>query len=656
MMLENVLKMQLSVGYGENSFTMSRGSFKYKKKIYFKRELKLTEMKEIEGGSVWLLNFTDEKTSDKHVIKVSCKDGLIKADYEGKAPEDINRFFVTLPADPDERIYGCGETYSKFNLKGENVRIWVAEHQNTRRISSKIIKQKLFGKRPKKTAAFSKYESYYVQPTFTSSDRYFLHADTDSYSEFDFTGPDTITLRLQEEPHLIIGEADSFEELSFKLSGVLGRQRELPDWIYDGAVIAVQEGCEAVDETLKKAWAAGAEINGVWCQDWCGCRRTGFGYQVMWNWRWDNELYRDLPEKIKEWKAKGVHFLGYINPFMAIEKDIYKEAAEKGYCVKDREGKDYLVTITTFPAAMIDLTNPEAYDWYKDIIKKNLIGIGLSGWMADFGEYLPTDCVLYSGEDAEKVHNTWPAIWAKLNREAIEECGEEDEIFFFTRAGYTETVKYSPCMWTGDHHVDWSLDDGIPSVIPATLSLAMSGFGITHSDAGGYTTIMQMRRSKELLLRWMEMNVFSSVYRFHEGNQPVNNVQITEDEETLAHLALCSKLHRALKDYLKELVKEAADKGVPVMRPLFYYCDEDAAYDEKSEYLLGRDILAAPVLKEGATQRQVYLPEGSWLHLFTGQEYSGGNFNIEAPIGKPPVFLRKEKAEYFRKLFDIAKG
>lgn len=77
---------------------------------------------------------------------------------------------------------------------------------------------------------------------------------------------------------------------------------------------------------------------------------------------------RTLPgarQKIWELKGRGVRFLGYINPFLAIEKPLYAYAAKMGYCVKDSEGKDYLVKITTFPAAMVDLTNPEAYEWIK---------------------------------------------------------------------------------------------------------------------------------------------------------------------------------------------------------------------------------------------------------------------------------------------------
>ncbi|MBR3228543.1 MAG: hypothetical protein IKF68_08390, partial [Erysipelotrichaceae bacterium] len=225
-------------------------------------------------------------------------------------------------------------------------------------------------------------------------------------------------------------------------------------------------------------------------------------------------------------------------------------------------------------------------------------------------------------------------------------------IFFFTRAGYTGTIRNSPMMWTGDQHVDWSMDDGLPSVIPATLSLAMSGYGVTHSDAGGYTTVMHIKRSKELLIRWSEMNVFSPLLRTHEGNQPVNDVQFDADEELLEHMARMSSLHKALKDYLRELIKENADRGAPVMRPVFYHYDEDWAYTEKSEYLLGRDLLVAPVIREGAVTRKVQLPDDKWIHLFTFREYGGGIHDIDAPLGCPPVFVRKDSSrlEQFKRM------
>ena len=641
--LSSFKSTELFVGSGENHFSMSRGSFVYKQS--FSKKSKCT-LENIETtGSGYVLHFKDKDVS--HDIAVTEESGKISVDYVGDVPEGINRFWLSVPTNPNERIYGCGETYSKFNLKGENVRIWVAEHQNVGRISKKIIKRatigKLIGEQPKKTLKFSKYESYYAQPTFTSSDKYYVHVFTNAYSEFDFSKKDKITFYLQEAPHLVTESGDTFTEVSEKLSALLGRVDALPDWIYDGAILAIQEGCDTVDAKLKKAEEAGIKVCGVWSQDWSGCRRTGFGYQVMWNWVWDKDLYVGLDKKIKEWNEKGVKFLGYINPFMAIEKELYAYASEHGYCVKDKEGKDYLVTITTFPAAMIDFTNPKAYEWYKSLIKDNMIGLGLSGWMADFGEYLPVDAVLFSGENPEVIHNQWPAIWAKMNREAIEECKKEGEVFFFTRAGHTGTIAASTMMWTGDQHVDWSVDDGLISTVPATLSLAMSGYGVTHSDAGGYTTYGKLlSRSKELLMRWEEMNAFTPLLRTHEGNQPVNDVQFDADWDLLKHTAKCSKMHAALKPYIIDLVKEQTEKGTPVMRPLFYHYDEEKAYEEMTEYLLGKDLLVAPVYEKGRTSRSVYLPNDAWVHLFTKKEYVGGTYVIDAPIGYPPVFVRKD--------------
>lgn len=644
--IDRLKEMEMWAAKGENKFTMNRGSFKYTKVIKQRVQLILISCRDIASG--FELVFAEPKgTLRMAVTAVRSGDGIITVRFDDPVNQGgWNRFWISFTNPLGEHIYGCGETYSKFDLKGEVVRIFVAEHQNAKRIGKKVVLQKIFGKKPNKVQPFGRYESYYAQPTFVSSKKYFMHADLKQYAEFDFFTPGLIKLAVQEVPTLYFYEGKDFEDMSYRLSELLGRQRELPDWVYDGAILAVQQGPAVIDEKIEKALAAGSKVCGIWSQDWCGCRRTGFGYQVMWNWKADDELYPDLKEKIGEWKAKGIRFLGYINPFLAIEKDLYKEASEKGYCVKDKEGKDYLVTITTFPAAMVDFTNPDACEWIKGVIKKNMIGIGMGGWMADFGEYLPMDCVLSNGESPELWHNRWPAVWARLNREAVEECGVQDDVFFFTRAGNTGTVTDSAMMWTGDQHVDWSVDDGLPSVIPATLSLAMSGYGLTHSDVGGYTTIMDMTRSKELLMRWEEMNVFSPLFRSHEGNQPSRNVQFDADDELLAQLSRTSRMHAALKPYLKKLVKENAEKAVPVMRPLFYHYDEPDAYTEKTEYLLGRDVLVAPIIKEGAGSREVYLPEDNWVHIFAGRQYFGGRHKVDAPMGMPPVFVRKNSPDY----------
>ena len=637
----------MRVGYGKNSYSMTRGSFTIKENTYVDKPLTVKKITLNDGVAEIILN------EGRAVLTLSGE--RVYAEFSGL--DAYNRMIINLPASEDEHVYGTGETFTEFDLRGQKVNVWVAEHQNAKMLSKKYLKIKLGIDILSKKHKFSDYETYYAQPTFLSSKKYYFHSQTTARCEFDFTHPEFHSLKIDSIDNFTIGFGDTFEETVSDLSALLGRQPELPDWVHDGVILGIQGGTDIMMNKVKNCLERGMNVTGVWIQDWEGRRITAFGKQLMWNWEWDKELYPGLDRAIEELNAKNIRVLGYCNPFLAIEKPLYKEASEKGYCVKDKNGKDYYVTITTFPAAMVDFTNPEAWEWLKGIIKKNMIEFGLSGWMADFGEYLPTDCVLYSGEDAEQVHNTWPARWAQLNREAIEEAGKLGEIMFFTRAGHTATPKYSTMMWNGDNHVDFSIDNGMPSVIPAMLSLTCSGFGLSHSDIGGYTTFGKMRRSEELYMRWCEMNAFSPLMRSHEGNNPDINAQFDASEETLSHQTRMSKIHTLLKPYIQGLVKYNAETGVGAVRPLFFYYDEERAYKESYEYLLGRDILVAPVIRKGAALRQVWLPDDEWVELFTGRQLGGGLYVVEAPMGKIPVYYRKNAdpalLEIMNKIKDI---
>ncbi|MFP1496985.1 TIM-barrel domain-containing protein [Escherichia coli] len=205
-----------------------------------------------------------------------------------------------------------------------------------------------------------------------------------------------------------------------------------------------------------------------------------------------------------------------------------------------------------------------------------MIELGCGGWMADFGEYLPTDTYLHNGISAEIMHNAWPALWAKCNYEALKKRASS-AILFFMRAGSTGSQKYSTMMWAGDQNVDWSLDDGLASVVPAALSLAMTGHGLHHSDIGGYTTLFEMKRSKELLLRWCGyQRLHADDAHPREGNRPGDNWQFDGDAETIAHFARMTTVFTTLKPYLKEAVALNAKSGLPVMRPLFLHYEDDA--------------------------------------------------------------------------------
>lgn len=644
--------MHFQGGFGRAVFKMKHGSFKVHDRIEEKQPLAVSEGKD---GAIRLVSSDSSIAVDVTIETGAYGTRIGFCQTKGRR---LNRFWIKLEASAKERIYGCGECFSEFNLKGKTAAIWVAEHQNMSRMFGKILRNTLMEPKPDKKLPFEKYETYYAQPTFMSSNKYYIHVDSDTYMKFRFD-EDAHMLYMHELPrYLYIGSASDFETLSGMLQAVLGRQPLIPEWVNDGLIIAVQGDTDALRRKLKTAEAHHIPVAGIWTQDWCGARFTAFGRQVMWNWKWDEGLYPGLDAFIESLHEKGIKFLGYINPFIAIEGDIYKEAHEKGYCIKNRSGEDYLATTTTFPAAMVDFTNPEAWAWYKAIIKNNMAGIGLDGWMADFGEYMPVDACLYDSEDNEKTHNRWPALWAELNHEAVSELGKEGSLFFFTRAGHTKTVRHSMMMWNGDQHVDFSIDDGLASVIPATLSLAMSGFGCTHSDIGGYTTMPKCNRSKELLMRWTELAAFSPAMRCHEGNRPDDNVQFDNDEELLYHTSRMVNIHLMIKSYIRGCIVENHTKGLPVMRPLFYHYDEDQAYDEAYSYMLGSELLCCPVTKEGQIRKCVYLPEDEWIHLMTGEAYGAGRVWIDCPIGMPPVFYRKNGAHagIFQKVKEYSDG
>jgi alpha-glucosidase len=620
----------ISAGTGRGVFDMYRGNFKVSDELSEKVPLPDFEINKA-GGAV---RVTFSHGGMFPVTAVFAAGSEI-AFERPKWP--ANRLWLRLKADKNEHVYGCGEQFSCFDLRGRDFPLWTSEQGVGRNKSTYIT---FVADRDDK-AGGDYYSTFFPAPTFVSSRKYFCHVDDSAYMRFDFRKPDRHELEIWDVPRrLVFGTAGSYPGLCSSLTSLLGRQPELPDWVYAGVILGVQGGTEVCLDKLENARRHGVSVAGIWAQDWEGRRVTSFGKRLMWNWQWDAKLYPGLDKTIKELGNQGVRFLGYINPYVAVEGPLYKEASEKGYLAKNREGSDYLVDFGEFYAGVVDFTFAPAAEWYKDVIKKYLIGFGLSGWMADFGEYLPTDIVLHSGEDPEIMHNAWPALWAEINARAVAESGRDDVVFFM-RAGFTGSQKYAALLWAGDQNVDWSRDDGLVSVIPAALSAGMSGCGLHHSDIGGYTTLYGMKRTKELFMRWTELAAFTVMMRTHEGNRPEDNWQFDSDDETLAHLKRMTDVHIALAPYLKDAVKCNSLTGVPVQRPIFmHYEDDEAAYKIADEYLLGRDLLVAPVYEQGADARRVHLPRDRWLGLWDGREYSGGDFSFRAPLGFPPVFYR----------------
>lgn len=559
-----------------------------------------------------------------------------------------NRLVLALASTGSECIYGCGEQYSVLNLKGRRVPVWIQEQGIGRGCDLLTF----LANATADGAGGSWHTTYYGQPSFVADSGVWAHSLSTAYSIFDFTAKESTRLEFWQIPErVLIGAEPSLAAAVSALSAVVGRQPPLPDWVHEGVVLGAQGGTDAVLKKLDAAKKAGVPVAAVWAQDWEGRRVTSFGKQLWWNWKADGGLYPDLPETIRSLRGSLTRFLGYINPFLAVEKELYKEASEKGFLVLNKDGSEAMITVTTFPAALVDLTNPEAFAWIKKVIKENLIGAGLSGWMADFGEWLPPDAVCRSGQSAEELHNAYPVLWARANAEAIREAGLENEIFFFCRSGYAGSSRYVPSFWAGDQMVDFSRTDGLPTVVTAALSLGFSGTGVTHSDIGGYTSVGYIKRTKEAFMRWTEHAAFTPVMRTHESNRPDTNWQFDSDEETLEHFSRMAKIFAALAPYRKAVLAEYAKEGLPAMRHLYLAFPGDrTAARITDQYLLGPDLIASPVLARSRTTRRVYVPEDGWIGLFDGIVRDSGWHVMKAPPGYPPTLVRADSP--WKKLFD----
>ena len=442
-----------------------------------------------------------------------------------------------------------------------------------------------------------------------------------------------------------------------------GRMRALPEWIQRGAVIGMQGGTRAVETMRARLQAANAPIAAFWLQDWVGARKTSIGWQLWWNWELDHDRYPGWDTLVDDLKGEGIRVMTYLNPFLvdprekgSHRRNLYQEALDRGFLIK-RNGAPYLIMNTSFSAAMLDLANPEARTWIKEVIKDELISTGAAGWMADFGEALPFDAELYDGIDAAEFHNEYPEVWAQVNREAIQEAGLDDEIVFFMSSGFSRSPRHNTLFWMGDQLTSWTREDGIKSTVIALLSSGLSGFSQNHSDIGGYTATTMpsfpikipgigFTRSRELLHRWIELNAFTPVYRTHEGNQPGRHFQIDGDEATIAHFARFARVFAALAPYRIELGREAAATGIPVVRhPWLHYPDDPESQSLELQFMLGPDVMVGPVLDRGQDRVRMYLPAGQWRHLWTGETRNLSpvvGFQSRRPAGAPAVFCRTD--------------
>jgi alpha-glucosidase (family GH31 glycosyl hydrolase) len=571
---------------------------------------------------------------------------------EGQAePTEVS---IGWASDEKEGFFGFGAQYNYLNLKGRLLPIWCQEQGHGRGLEP--LSELLNAASPGSAGTW--YSSYTCVPYTLSTNGYGFIVENTEYVEFDmrenaFTRATAFSHTLTTQ--LIAG--DSPLDIVETYTEYSGRMEPLPEWTQQGAIVRSYGGSEAALSKVTELDLAGGALAALWIEDWAGTRETPFGTRMWWNWDIDRTVYPDFEDMVAELNTLGVRSLIYFNPFLTdasekpgLERHLFEEAEEAGYLVHNKEGETELVPNGGFDAAMLDLTNADTRSWIKEVMR-NLIDKGVSGWMADFGEALPLEIALASGVEPETYHNQYPFDWAELNKEVAAEAGVTSEHLTFNRSGNARSPSVARSFWIGDQLVTWDDFDGIKTVIPALLSSGLSGYTLQHADVGGWLSVNQplveieLFRTKELFQRWMEINSFTVLVRLHTTNLPELNHQYNTDEETLVHFSRLSQVFASLAPYRKTLMDEAASRGIPVVRhPMLHYPQDTKVYELKQQFMLGADFMVAPVLDEGVTTVSVYLPAGSWTHLWSGKEMGnleqGETLTVDAPIGEPAVFYR----------------
>jgi alpha-glucosidase (family GH31 glycosyl hydrolase) len=358
--------------------------------------------------------------------------------------------------------------------------------------------------------------------------------------------------------------------------------------------------------------------------------------------------------------AAGLAAISYLREAVcSTYSAVFAPAASAGVLLRHPDGSPYLfrsfVGTGVTDVGMFDFSNPDAYRVYKSVADRPFSN-GFDGWMEDYGEYVPPDSVADNGMTGAQMHNYYPVLYHCAGHRFASTRNRPTTRFI--RSGWTGVHPCAQIVWGGDPTTGWGFD-GLSSAVIQALSMGLSGISTWGSDIGGFFTLSDQRLDPELLARWVEFGAVSGVMRTKAegvGASKAQRPQIWE-QPTLPIWRRYAKLRTQLYPYLVAADAEYRSSGMPLMRHLsLVYPDDRRALAREDEFLFGDDLLVAPVLEPGATERELYLPEGGWIDLWravTYDEASGGldlgraavvrgrrSLTVPAPLEELPTMVR----------------
>lgn len=319
--------------------------------------------------------------------------------------------------------------------------------------------------------------------------------------------------------------------------------------------------------------------------------------------------------------------------------------AQRAFVNQPDGKKDYIGAVWPGRARFPDFTHARARAWW-GAEQARLQRLGVAGFWNDMNEpanfalptkTLPENCLHHSDQGLLRhraLHNVYGMQMARASREGALARQPDTRPFIITRAGCAGVQRHA-LVWTGDNSSVW---EHLADSIQMLLNLSLSGVPFCGADAGGFLD----HATGELLARWTQLAAFTPFFRNHSnlGTHPQEPWAYGPKVE-----AICKRhieLRYQLLPYLYQLFVEAHRSGAPIMRPLsWHHQDDPIAAATGDQFLLGASLLVAPILRQGATARSVYLPSGAWFDFWTGEPHSGQQHVLAlAGLDRIPVYVR----------------
>ena len=379
-----------------------------------------------------------------------------------------------------------------------------------------------------------------------------------------------------------------------------------------------------------------------------------FHWTEQGDYKFDPKYWPDVKAMADEIHSMGAKLIVSMWPTINEKSENYRYMSDNNMLMRTNRGSDRVFDFYGWQAE-IDVTNPDTREYVWSKLKENYIDNGVDALWFDEAEpeVHPEqfdNLIWYAGR-ADKVALLYPYYYSKLAYDGFKSMGRDD-IVTLTRCAYLGSQKFASLVWSGDIP---STFESLSCQVKAGLNMAMCGIPWWNTDIGGfYGADIESDYFKELIVRWFQFGVFSPVMRLHGSRikhgerSPIiepsgdPNELWSFGEKNFEILKELVFFREKLRPYISEQMKIASEKGYPVMRPMFFeYPEDEICYTLGDQYFFGEDIIFAPIVKQGQTERDVYLPEGEWVLLKDKKTYTKGTHNVSAKLEEFIAFVRK---------------